>query len=73
MLRNFVQFYDQAQRAVETSDITFSKIRDASSDVIYKLSQMKFESPNTQSEDEITAKYEQLYNEIGETFRRMQE
>jgi len=40
---------------------------------MYKLSQMKFESPNTQSEADITAKFEQLNQEIQETFRRMQE
>ncbi len=40
---------------------------------MYKLSQMKFESPNTQSEEEITTKLDALYNEIGETFRRLQE
>jgi V-type H+-transporting ATPase subunit A len=26
MLKNFVSFYDQSQRAVETSDITFAKV-----------------------------------------------
>ena len=49
------------------------KIRDGAGDVIYKLSQMKFESPNTQSEEEITVKLDALYNEIAETFRRLQE
>ncbi|WVW86914.1 hypothetical protein I302_108969 [Kwoniella bestiolae CBS 10118] len=73
MLKNFVAFYDQSQRAVETSDMTFAKVRDSAADVMYKLSQMKFESPNTQSEQDIQGKFDQLYNEIGETFRRMQE
>lgn len=40
---------------------------------MFKLSQMKFESPNTQSEEEIQAKFDALHNEIGETFRRLQE
>jgi V-type H+-transporting ATPase subunit A len=40
---------------------------------MYKLSQMKFESPNSQSEEDINGKYDQLYQEIQETFRRMQE
>jgi V-type H+-transporting ATPase subunit A len=40
---------------------------------MFKLSQMKFESPNTQSEEDITGKFDQLYNEIQETFRRLQE
>lgn len=34
---------------------------------------MKFESPNSQTEADITGKFETLNNEILETFRRMQE
>lgn len=40
---------------------------------MFKLSQMKFESPNSQSEEDIEGKFESLHNEIQETFRRMQE
>jgi len=40
---------------------------------MYQLSQMKFESPNTQSESDITGKFDQIYNNIQETFRRIQE
>ena len=40
---------------------------------MYKLSQMKFESPNTQSEDEISSKFDQLHTEMQEAFRRLQE
>ena len=43
MLRNFVAFHDAAQRAVAAGDITFAKIRDSASDLMFKLSQMKFE------------------------------
>lgn len=73
MLKNFIAFNDAAQKAVEGGELTYSKIRDSASDVIYKLSQQKFESPNTQSEQDITTKFDQLHNEIQETFRRMQE
>jgi len=73
MLRNFVGYYDLSQKAVESGDMTFAKIRDATTDIAFKLSQMKFESPNTQSEEDITGKFDQLYNEIQETFRRLQE
>ncbi|OXM79007.1 V-type proton ATPase catalytic subunit A [Cryptococcus neoformans Bt63] len=73
MLKNFVAFYDGSQRAIEANDMTFAQVRDATSDIMFKLSQMKFESPNTQSEEEIQAKFDALYNEIGETFRRLQE
>jgi V-type H+-transporting ATPase subunit A len=34
---------------------------------------MKFEDPNEVSEEDMKAKFEALYNDISETFRRMQE
>ena len=43
MLRNFVTFHDCAVRAVSQGDITFNKIKDSASDLMFKLSQMKFE------------------------------
>lgn len=43
MLRNFVGFHDAALRAVAQGDLTFSKIKDAAGDLMFKLSQMKFE------------------------------
>ncbi|GMK55043.1 hypothetical protein CspeluHIS016_0200990 [Cutaneotrichosporon spelunceum] len=73
MLKNFIAFNDAAQKAVEGGDLTFSKIRDSAGDVMFKLSQQKFESPNTQTEQDITTKFDQLNTEIQETFRRMQE
>ncbi|CAK9783979.1 V-type ATPase [Cutaneotrichosporon oleaginosum] len=73
MLKNFMAFNDAAQKAVESGELTFAKVRDAASDVMYKLSQQKFESPNTQSEQDMTTKFDQLHTEIQETFRRMQE
>lgn len=43
MLRNFVAFHDSALKAVGQGDLTFSKIKDSAGDLMYKLSQMKFE------------------------------
>lgn len=43
MLRNFVAFHDAALKAVSQGDITFARIRDSAGDIMYKLSQMKFE------------------------------
>ena len=43
MLKNFVTYHDSALKAVTSGDITFAKIRDSTSDVMFKLSQMKFE------------------------------
>jgi vacuolar-type H+-ATPase catalytic subunit A/Vma1 len=44
MLRNFVAFHDAAIKAVTQNDLTFSKIKDSASDIMFKLSQMKFEA-----------------------------
>jgi hypothetical protein len=43
MLRNFIGFHDAAIKAVSQGDITFAKIKDSASDLMFKLSQMKFE------------------------------
>ncbi len=43
MLKNFVAFHDAALKAVSTGDVTFAKIRDSAGDLMFKLSQMKFE------------------------------
>lgn len=43
MLRNFITFHDSAIRAVTQNDLTFSKVKDSTGDIMFKLSQMKFE------------------------------
>lgn len=43
MLKNFVGFHDLAQKAVSQGDMTFAKIKDSANDLMFKLSQMKFE------------------------------
>ena len=45
MLRNMIGFYTHATHVVEVSNnqITWAKIRESMSDIIYKLSSMKFE------------------------------
>ncbi|OBZ75692.1 V-type proton ATPase catalytic subunit A [Grifola frondosa] len=72
MLRNFVAFHDAALRAVAQGDITFAKIRDSAGDLMFKLSQMKFESPS-QGQKVIKDKMDALYNEIQDKFRQMVE
>ena len=49
------------------------QIRDNAADVIYQLSQQKFQDPTTTSEDEIRKKYDALNNQIVETFREILE
>ena len=43
ILRNLVAFHDVAQKAIIGGDVTFAKIRESASDIIFKLSQMRFE------------------------------
>ncbi|KAG5221755.1 H(+)-transporting V1 sector ATPase [Salix suchowensis] len=72
MLRNFVGFHDAAIKAVSQGDLTFAKIKDSASDVMFKLSQMKFESPS-QGKEPIKEKLDTLYSEIQDKFRQMAE
>ncbi|KAL1745456.1 ATP synthase alpha/beta family, nucleotide-binding domain-containing protein [Schizophyllum fasciatum] len=72
MLRNFVGFHDAAVKATAQNDLTFAKIKDSTSDVMFKLSQMKFESPS-QGKEPIKQKLDALYTEIQDRFRQIVE
>ncbi|KAH8983605.1 V-type ATPase [Lactarius hatsudake] len=72
MLRNFVDFHDLAIKAVQTSGVTFSRIKDSASDIMFKLSQMKFESPS-QGKESVKRKLDSLHGEIIEKFRTIAE
>jgi V-type H+-transporting ATPase subunit A len=43
MLRNFIAYHEAAVKALAAGDMTFAKIKDATADQMFKLSQMKFE------------------------------
>merc|ERR1719263_2210230 len=66
MMRNMVEFYKGAQKAIENSTsenkVTWNKIKDAMGDTIYKLVSMKFLLP-TDGEEVLTAKYKELSEE----------
>lgn len=74
MLKNIVLFYEQAVHAVEASDgaYTWTKIREATGDMMYRLTSMKFEDP-AQGEAAILDKYAKLTKEIEEKFRTLTE
>ncbi|KAL5490117.1 VMA1 [Sanghuangporus weigelae] len=72
MLRNFVAYHDAAIKAVSQGDVTFARIKDATSDLMFKLSQMKFESPS-QGRDPIKTKLDSMHNEIQDRFRQLGE
>ncbi|KAI8365067.1 V-type proton ATPase catalytic subunit A [Choanephora cucurbitarum] len=73
MLRNMIGFYDHATHAVESSNnqITWSKIREAMGDVLYKLSSMKFEDP-AEGQDVLCEKYNALHKEIEARFNDLE-
>lgn len=89
MLRNFVGFHDAAIKAVSQGDLTFAKIKDSAGDLMFKLSQMKFEVCNfgralrctklnryqspSQGQEPIKQKLDALYAEIQDKFRQMAE
>jgi len=72
MLRNFVDFHDLAIKAVQSGGLTFARIKDSASDIMFKLSQMKFESPS-QGKDSVKVKLDSLHHEIIEKFRTIAE
>jgi vacuolar-type H+-ATPase catalytic subunit A/Vma1 len=51
MLRNFVTYHDLATRAVTQGDVTFAHVKDNTNDIMFKLSQMKFEVVSSEFED----------------------
>lgn len=84
MLRNIIAFHSSALRAVETgssktgsdgsssSNLSWSKIREVSTDLMYRLTSMKFEDPS-QGEVELKLKLRRLSKDIEEHFRNLSE
>ncbi|PIA19013.1 V-type ATPase [Coemansia reversa NRRL 1564] len=72
MLRNMIGFYKQATHAVEStsSQITWARIRESMSDIVYRLSSMKFEDP-ADGEAALAEKYSQLQRDMEEQFRSL--
>jgi len=72
MLRNFMTYYNEAIKAVDGGELTWSKVREATNDEWYQLSQMKFESPS-QGEDDINNKLKKLQDQIVNKFQTLAE
>lgn len=72
MLRNFIAYHEAAVKALAQGDMTFARIKDATADQMFKLSQMKFESPS-QGKDSIMEKLNALHTEIQDKFRQLVE
>ena len=65
-------YYDKATHAVEASNsqLTWAKIKEATNDLVYKLSSMKFEDP-ADGEAVLRERYTKLNKEIEDRFRSM--
>ncbi|XP_051158776.1 V-type proton ATPase catalytic subunit A-like isoform X2 [Leptopilina boulardi] len=68
MLRNIILFYDLSKETMERK-ITWRIIRERMSEIIYKLSNMKFLDPMKDGEDRIIEEFDYLYEEIQQAFK----
>ncbi|XP_064607674.1 LOW QUALITY PROTEIN: V-type proton ATPase catalytic subunit A-like [Liolophura sinensis] len=78
MIKNIISFFDMARHAVESTaqgenKVTWAIIRDNLSDIIYKLSSMKFKDPVKDGEAKIKADFEELYEEMQTAFRNLED
>ncbi|OUC46589.1 hypothetical protein D917_07607 [Trichinella nativa] len=78
MLRNIVAFYTMARQAVESTaqsdnKITWSIIRDHMGDIMYALSSMKFKDPVKDGEKKILEDFEELYEQMQQAFRNLED
>merc|ERR1712134_134037 len=73
MLRNIVQFHEEAQRAIESSTserkITWNLIKSQLNQLIYKVTSMKFK----EAKDALCAHYKALNEEIVSSFHNLEE
>ncbi|PLW14569.1 hypothetical protein PCANC_15824 [Puccinia coronata f. sp. avenae] len=74
MLKNLMTYYTCAQKAVESNaggkNLTWAKVRDATSDEWYRLSQMKFEDPKD-GEETLLKRFHQLCDDIVKKFESL--
>jgi len=78
MLSNIIGFYDMARHAVEVTahserKITWNMIKEAMGDTLYKLSSMKFKDPVKDGETKIRADFTDLYEEMQNGFRNLED
>lgn len=78
MLRNMIGLYDLAKQAVESTAqsenrITWALIREALGDLLYHLSSMKFKDPAVDGEEKIKQDFEELFENIQQAFRNLED
>jgi len=75
MLRNFMKFYEEAQKAVQESGvgkITWHTIKQAMPDIIVSLTKQKFVEPSL-GEAKVKQALNDIYNEISNAFKNLEE
>ncbi|CAN7951355.1 unnamed protein product [Ixodes pacificus] len=78
MLRNMIGLYDLSRAAVESTAqserrITWAIIREALGDLLYQLSAMKFKDPLKEGEKKIKQDFEELFENIQQAFRNLED
>ncbi|KAK9511830.1 hypothetical protein O3M35_000416 [Rhynocoris fuscipes] len=78
MLKNMIALYDAARHAVESTaqsetKITWAVIRESMGNILYQLSSMKFKDPVKDGEAKIRADFDQLYEDIQQAFRNLED
>jgi len=76
MMRNLIRFYNLAQQSIskssDDSKITFNTIKTSMGDLMYKLSSMKLQDP-ADGEEHVKSEYADLYEEITNAFRSLED
>ncbi|CEQ39742.1 SPOSA6832_01284 [Sporobolomyces salmonicolor] len=72
MLKNFVTYYECAVKAVESDTLTWNKVRESTSDLWFRLTQMKFEDPAA-GEEPIMKVLNELHGDIVSQFHTISE
>ncbi|GAA5941141.1 H(+)-transporting V1 sector ATPase subunit A [Sporobolomyces koalae] len=70
MLKNLVTYYELSVKAVENESMTWNKVRESTSDLWYRLTQMKFEDPAT-GEETIMKTLNELHANIVSQFQNL--
>lgn len=73
-----IGLYDMSRHAVESTaqsdnKITWNVIRDAMGNILYQLSSMKFKDPVKDGEAKIKQDFDQLYEDIQQAFRNLED
>ncbi|KAL0485253.1 V-ATPase catalytic subunit A [Acrasis kona] len=74
MLRNFVHFYESAQKSVSeagSNKVTWALIKQNMPNMLYKLSSQKFQDPKNGKEKNVVF-YQALFDEITSAFRNLE-